>query len=38
MPLATVTPFHFPRITDVSKITTMSQSHIYALQAKGQFP
>ena len=38
MSLAVVTPNHFLRITDVSKVTTMSQSHIYALQAKGQFP
>jgi predicted DNA-binding transcriptional regulator AlpA len=43
MPTATVTTFpntqhHFLRIKDVCTITALSQSFIYALQAKGQFP
>jgi predicted DNA-binding transcriptional regulator AlpA len=41
MSLAVVTPFpsqHFLRITDVCKITALSQSFVYSLQAKGQFP
>lgn len=28
----------FLRITDVSRITTLSKSYIYSLVAKGQFP
>jgi predicted DNA-binding transcriptional regulator AlpA len=31
-------PHHFLRIKDVCGLTALSQSHIYALQAKGQFP
>ena len=31
-------PHHFLRIKDVCKLTALSQSHIYAIQAKGQFP
>jgi predicted DNA-binding transcriptional regulator AlpA len=29
---------HFLRIKDVRMLTALSPSHIYALQAKGQFP
>lgn len=32
------TPHSFLRIKDVCRITALSQSFIYALQAKGQFP
>ena len=38
---AEVIPFpvhQFLRIRDVCGLTALSQSHIYALQAKGQFP
>jgi predicted DNA-binding transcriptional regulator AlpA len=38
MPLAVITPNHFLRIKDVCTLTAISQSHVYALQAKGQFP
>jgi predicted DNA-binding transcriptional regulator AlpA len=44
MPSATVLPFRpntqnqFLRVKDVCKLTSLSPSHIYALQAKGQFP
>jgi prophage regulatory protein len=32
------TPHQFLRIADVSRLTALSKSYIYALQAKGQFP
>lgn len=40
--MPTVTPFPAPnrflRIKDVCSLTALSPSHIYALQAKGEFP
>ncbi len=33
-----VMPSQFLRIKDVCTLTAISQSHVYALQAKGQFP
>jgi predicted DNA-binding transcriptional regulator AlpA len=32
------TPHQFLRIRDVSRLTALSKSYIYALQAKGLFP
>lgn len=36
--MLSTTLHQFLRINDVSQLTTLSKSYIYALQAKGRFP
>jgi predicted DNA-binding transcriptional regulator AlpA len=36
--MSATTPHQFLRIGDVSRLTALSKSYIYALQARGLFP